>query len=183
MSALLGREELGRAFDLMEQLLARRSLVCQVYVFGGSAMVLAFDERESTRDVDSRYTSTSAVEEVAAEVARRLGLPRGWLNEQATVYLPSTPDDGAVVVHDSAHLTVSRASLPHLLAMKADAMRPQDAEDVRLLAAAMGLTTAAEVATVHDRLLPEEPLTARKLARIAEALAVRGDEGVDDEQA
>lgn len=52
-------------------------------------MVLAFDERESTRDVDSRYTSTSAVEEVAAEVARCLGLPRGWLNEQATVHLPS----------------------------------------------------------------------------------------------
>lgn len=50
----------------------RRSLVCQVYVFGGSAMVLAFDGRGSTQDVDSRYTSTSVVDEVAAEVARRL---------------------------------------------------------------------------------------------------------------
>lgn len=133
-------------------------------------MVLAFDERQSTRDVDSRYTSTSAVDEVTTEVARRLGLPRGWLNEQATVYLPAAPDHDAVVVHDSAHLTVSRASLPYLLAMKADAARPQDADDIRLLAAEMGLSSVEEVAAVHDRLLPEEPLTERKRRRVAEAL-------------
>lgn len=171
MSALLGRAELRRAFELMSRLLAERRLVCQVYVFGGSAMVLAFDERESTRDVDSRYTSTSAVDAVAAEVARRLGLPRSWLNEQATAYLPREEDADAVVVFDTPNLTVSRASLPHLLAMKADAMRPQDAEDLRLLAAALGVTTAEEVAAVHDRLLPEEALPPGKLRRIREALA------------
>lgn len=171
MSGLLDRDRLRRAFDLMEELLGRRSLVCQIYVFGGSAMVLAFDERGSTQDVDSRYTSTSAVDEVTAEVARRLSLPRGWMNEQATVYLPAAPDEDAVVVHDSAHLTVSRASLPYLLAMKADAARPQDADDIRLLAAEMGLVTVDEVAAVHDRLLPEEPLTERKRRRVAEALA------------
>ena len=171
MTVLLDRDALYRAFALMAELLAQRGLVCHVYVFGGSARVLAFDERQATRDVDSRYTSTSAVDRVSAEIARRLGLPHSWLNEQATAYLPAAEDDGAVVVHDSPSLTVARASLPHLLAMKVDAGRPQDAEDIRLLAHAMGLSTVEQVVAVHDHLLPEEPLTERKKSRIREALA------------
>jgi hypothetical protein len=72
---------------------------------------------------------------------------------------------------DGAFRREGRVELAADVGMKADAMRPQDADDVRLLAGAMGSTTAEEVAAVHDRLLPEQPLSAGKLRRIREALA------------
>ena len=72
---LLGREELQRAFVTMSELLFRRGLVCRDYVVGGSVMVFAFEERDSPRAVDSRYTSASGAVGVVAEVGRRLGVP------------------------------------------------------------------------------------------------------------
>ncbi len=168
---LLDRPRLMEAFRVMDELLAQRGLVCSVYVFGGAAMVLAFDERQSTRDVDSRYTSTAAVEEVVGEVARRLRLPRSWLNEQATVYLPRERDASATTVYDTRNLRVSRASARHLLAMKAAAARRhRDLEDIALLAGAVGITTVEGVVAVHDQVLPDDPLDGERIARIQEAL-------------
>ena len=168
---LLDWPRLMEAFRTMDELLADRGLVCSVYEFGGAAMVLAFDERQSTRDVDSRYTSTAPVEEVVGEVARRLRLPRSWLTEQATAYLPRKGDAAATTVYDTRNLQVSRASARHLLAMKAAAARRQrDLEDIRLLAAAVGITTVEGVVAVHDQVLPDDPLDQERLARIQEAL-------------
>lgn len=168
---LLDEAAVMAAFRRMDELLRMRRLRCRVYVFDGAAMLLAFpEERGSTRDVDSRYDSTSAVEAVVQQVAAEQGLPRNWLNEQARMYLPRRPDDAAVAVFDSANLTVERASLTHLLALKADAARDPDEPDIRLLAAALRLTTLEQVEQLHDSLFPDDPLTERKRAVIRRAL-------------
>lgn len=59
-----------------------------------------------------------------------------------------------MAVFDSANRTVERASLPHLLALKADAARDPDEPDIRLLAAALRRTTLEQVEQLHDSLFP-----------------------------
>jgi hypothetical protein len=50
------------------------------------------------------------------------------------------------------------ASPEHLLAMKAFAARPRDAEDIRQLAQVLGLRTVADVlASVHETFPEQEP--------------------------
>jgi hypothetical protein len=51
-----------------------------VHVFGGAAMVLAFNAREATRDVDALFEPDSQVIAAAHEVAKELRLPKSWLN-------------------------------------------------------------------------------------------------------
>jgi hypothetical protein len=87
--ALLDRKTLERAFTLLAEGLARRGVVGEVHVFGGAAMVLAFDARAATRDVDALFQPDGHVLAAASDVARALDLPRSWLNNQASVY-PST---------------------------------------------------------------------------------------------
>jgi hypothetical protein len=78
------------AFRRLGERLARRGVVADLYVFGGAAMALAFDSRRATRDVDALFEPHGIVHDEALAVAAELGLPRWWLNEQASTYCSPT---------------------------------------------------------------------------------------------
>ena len=87
---LLDRKMIAEAFRRLGDRPARRGLVADVYVFGGAAMALAYDARRATRDIDAVFKPHGVVVEEAQVVADELGLPRWWLNEQASA-CPGTP--------------------------------------------------------------------------------------------
>jgi hypothetical protein len=161
----------------------RRGAVADVYRFGGGAIVVGFDARGATEDLDARFTSTSTVIGEVQGVAAELGLPRWWLNEQATPYLPRQADPYPVPVFDHPNLRVLRASDRYLLAMKAAASRrnTRDMEDVAVLARHLGLQTVEEVVRVHDEVFGAG-LSRAKFAIIREALAPATFRSVDGRQ-
>ena len=83
-SPLLDRAGIEEAFRRLGDRLARRGVVADLYVLGGAAMALAYDSRRATRDVDALFKPHGIVVEEALAVAAELGLPRWWLNEQAS---------------------------------------------------------------------------------------------------
>lgn len=174
-SPLLSRQQLEGALRALAAVLRDRHLAGQIYLFGGGALVLAFDARDATRDLDGRIDQHhGAVHDAALAVADGLNLPRHWLNEGGTAFLPRGDDPEASVVYRDAWLTVFAASAPVLLAMKARARRAQDVADTVFLAELLGLTTAAEIESVHDQHFPDVPLTdddRSRLAAIADVLA------------
>jgi hypothetical protein len=90
---LLGRAEIERAFTALGERLAKRGVVADVFV-GGAAMALAYDAERITRDVDAVFVPHGIVHEEAERVAQELGLPRWWLNEQASIYVSGKADPG-----------------------------------------------------------------------------------------
>ncbi|HEV8116580.1 MAG TPA: hypothetical protein VGP53_10105 [Acidimicrobiales bacterium] len=82
---LLSREQLHQALEVLARRLHTRGVHAELYVFGGGAMVLGHNAREATMDLDAAIRQEhGAVITEAAAVARELGLPGWWLNEQAT---------------------------------------------------------------------------------------------------
>ena len=158
---LLDRELITEAFRRLGERLARRSLVADVYVFGGAAMALAYDARRATRDIDAVFEPHGVVLEEAQAVAGELGLPRWWLNEQASAYVAPGGDPSAPRVFDHPGLRVSAASPEHLLAMKVLAARRRDAEDIRFLVKHLQFNNAAEVLALCAEIFPDEELPAR----------------------
>jgi hypothetical protein len=132
-SPLLDREGIEAAFRRLGERLAKRGVVADIYVFDGAAMALAYDSRRATRDVDALFKPHGIVLEEARVVAVELGLPTWWLNEQASSYAAPSGDPSASRVFDHPGLRVFAASPEHLLAMKALAAPPRDAQDIRLL--------------------------------------------------
>ncbi|MGH9129163.1 MAG: hypothetical protein ACRDY2_09395 [Acidimicrobiales bacterium] len=170
----LDRAMIERAFASLAVRLQRRNLTCRVYLFGGGAMVMAFEGRPATRDLDARYTSTSAVQEEVSAVAEEMGMPRSWLNEQGVVYLPQLDDPAPFAVFDHPNLTVTRASDRHLLAMKAGAARAiQDEDDIVALMGRLGITSVEGVVEVHDEVFPDEPLPPRALDLLGQIVSER----------
>ena len=160
-SPLLDRAGIEDAFRRLGDRLARRGVVADLYVFGGAAMALAYDSRRATRDVAALFRPHGIVLEEALAVAVELGLPDWWLNEQASSYIAPGGDSAASRVFDNPGLRVFAASPEHLLAMKALAARPRDAEDIRQLVQLLGLHTADDALALAREIFPEEEPPAR----------------------
>ncbi|MDQ3670893.1 MAG: DUF6036 family nucleotidyltransferase [Actinomycetota bacterium] len=133
--------------DLGERL-AARGIAGEMYVVGGAAIALAFDERRSTRDIDAVFEPKTVIYEVAGQLAEERGLPDGWLNDAAKGFVTGADPDAPMVLEVDG-LRVSTASPRILLAMKVLSHRVgEDEEDVRLLAGELGLDNAVGVLAV-----------------------------------
>jgi predicted nucleotidyltransferase len=158
---LLDRSAIEDAFRRLGDRLARRGVVADLYIFGGAAMSMVYDSRRATRDIDAVFKPHGVVLEEAQAVADELGLPRWWLNEQASVYIAPGGDSAASRVFDHPGLRVSAASPEHLLAMKVLAGRRRDADDVKVLVTHLQLTSVAQVLGVLAEVFPEEEVPPR----------------------
>lgn len=93
---ILSKSELIELLETLSQRLQRRRTVARLYVIGGACMALAYGRGRSTEDIDARIdTGHGALIEAAHEIARERGLPRNWLNEQATSAFPQ----GRIAAH------------------------------------------------------------------------------------
>ena len=147
----MDRDEIIDALTALAAELERRGVSAEMYVVGGAAIALAFDERRSTRDIDAVFEPKSVVYEAAGVVGERLGLPGGWLNDAVKGFLAGS-DPAAAPVLDLPGLRCLAASPEMLLALKVLAHRVgEDEADLRLLAGKLGLERAEEVLAIAER--------------------------------
>jgi hypothetical protein len=137
-------------------------------------MALAYDAARVTRDVDAVFMPHGIVLEEARKVAEDLGLPRWWLNEQASVYISGKEDAGKRRVFDHPGLRVMAASPAHVFAMKARAARTRDIDDLRLLADIIGLNSAEEALQICAAFYSDEPVSPRATAVLFELFGSAG---------
>jgi hypothetical protein len=132
----LSATDIRNALGALSAELARSGQQVEMFVAGGAALVLLFDARKSTKDVDAYFVTPepSAVRRAARYVAEQLGLPEDWLNDAAKGYFQGLSH--GEVLYESASLTARAVSTSQLLAMKLAAWRDAvDRADARLLLA------------------------------------------------
>jgi hypothetical protein len=168
----LTADELLGALRRLGSLLHMRGITADIYVFGGAAMVMAYQARPATRDIDAVFVPDTEVLDAAREVARERGWPRSWLNDQASAYLSRLPDRARRVVLDEPGIRVMAASPEHLLAMKVlAARRAQDAGDIRFLLNRLGLDSVEAVQRLVAEVYPDESIPERARLLVEDVLA------------
>jgi hypothetical protein len=146
----MDREEIIAALRALADELERRGVSAEMYVVGGAAIALAYDERRSTRDIDAVFEPKAVVYEAAAAAASDLGPDQGWLNAAVKGFLEGDDAEASPVL-ELPRLRVLTASPRKLLALKILAHRMgEDDDDVRLLADRLGLSDAEEVLAVAE---------------------------------
>ena len=146
----MNRTEIIAALTELAAELERRGTTADMYVVGGAAIALAYDERRATRDIDAVFEPKSVVYEAAASVGEQQGLPAGWLNDAVKGFL-SGDDPEAMPVLDLPGLRCLTASPRTLLALKILAHRVgEDEDDVRLLVAELGLEGTKQILAVAE---------------------------------
>lgn len=172
MSGSLSRSRIMTLFAELSEELERKGLRGHIYIVGGAALIAGYGRKRSTRDVDARIVyEKRGVSEAANALARKHDLPANWLNENATLFMPHKDDTQATTVFNSPSLVVTGASARHMLAMKIDAGRPEDVDDIEWLLEQLDITDIDEAIEVHRETYPHAPLLTTSRNRLETALS------------
>ena len=88
--AFLTRQEITSALERLGQLAAAEGYTLHLMVVGGAAMVLGYNARQSTHDIDALFLpppEAHVVRTWVTVIAREYDWPDDWLNDAAKGYL------------------------------------------------------------------------------------------------
>jgi len=170
VSALLA--ELG-------QRLAKRGIEAELYIVGGTAMMLAYDRSRVTVDFDAVGVPQSEIDhEVMAMAKKYRDLPSDWLNARVMPLLPRGVDADRLQVMGGPGLTINVASPRWLLAMKARAARSdRDLDDLWVLCQILNLETVSQVWQICDEVWGKQMIRKDVVAAVTADLTARGLRG------
>ena len=139
--ALLSRHDIENALRRLGELALQQGETIELLAVGGAAMVLAYDARLATHDVDAitlRPELARLVRMLVKQVAEELDWPTDWLNDGAKGFLMGVSDRG--VIYAAPGIVVHSPTTAQMLAMKLSAWRDDvDIQDAgRLLRELIG---------------------------------------------
>ena len=85
----LSKERILGALSALDEKFAQKGIVGEVCVFGGTAMVLAFNARLSTKDVDAVFSPRKHFA-VVPRLSPTKDLPEDWLNDSVKGFVSET---------------------------------------------------------------------------------------------
>ena len=133
--ALLTREEIVEALERLGELAQSQGQHIELVAVGGAVMVLAYNARQATHDVDVAILSpreARIVRDLAKKVAAERGWAEDWLNDGAKGYLVGI--SAGDVIFSATGIEVRAPTVEQLLAMKLSAWRDDvDISDARRL--------------------------------------------------
>lgn len=155
----MDRRQILDALTALGRTLLDRGLTGDIYVVGGAAIALAYDERRATKDIDAVFAPKNEIYRAAVDVGEQFDLPEGWLNDAVKGFLLG-PDRFRTEIIELPGLRCEVASAETVLVLKCLAHRVgEDDADVRLLAEKAGLSDADSVLELVERVAGARYLT------------------------
>ena len=150
----LTREQIERALRRLGEIAVSRGETIEVLVVGGAAMILGYNARASTRDVDGVFFEPPAAATIRVwieNVAIESGLPADWFNDGAKGFLVGLSRGRNLL--SAPGIEVWQPLSEQLLAMKLAAWRDnRDINDARCLL--QDLTKSASRPEIWSRVEP-----------------------------
>jgi hypothetical protein len=162
MAEELTSEMVLTALSRLNDELRRQDVRGEICLFGGAVMVLAFQARPATKDVDAVFHPTADLRKAADAVRLELDLPEGWLNDGVKGWLSPQGETTEAGLPQFSHLRLTRPTAAYLLAMKCLAARapgPEgkgDRQDIATLIEHLRLADPDEVFTLLARYYPSQ---------------------------
>lgn len=140
--------------------LALKNIKGEISLFGGAVMVLAFNARIATKDVDAIFQPTLEIRAAAKLIAERYGLNENWLNDGVKGFVV---EHSRKILFSLTNLTIFIPESDYLLAMKALAARvgTEDEGDVVTLVEALRLENPADVFSIVEKYYPKNQIPPR----------------------
>ena len=139
----------------------------EVSLFGGAVMVLAFNARIATKDIDAVFEPVKEIRKAAHTIADRHDLNLDWLNHAVRMFIVKHKRD---LLFELSNLRVTVPESDYLLAMKVLALRPQteDENDVIFLIKELGLGSEDDVLRIVSDYYPRKEVNAKTIVWLNE---------------
>ncbi len=139
----------------------------EVSLYGGAVLVLAFNARVSTNDIDAVFEPVKEIRNAAHRIAERHGLNLDWLNHAVKMFVVKHERD---LLFELSNLRVTVPEADYLLAMKIMALRPEteDENDADFLIKRLGLHARSDVLGIVAHYYPKKEVKPRTIAWLDE---------------
>lgn len=162
----------------LSELAQKEDVTLEVSLYGGALMMLAYDARQSTKDVDAIIRPPDVGRRLAAKVAQERGWHDDWLNDDVKQFVSTveTRDAWTPPGLNAPAIKITKPTAKYLLAMKVMACRRSlpgyagDEADIAFLLKKMAIKNAGEVEHIVDQYFPDTVLSAATLAVIEKLL-------------
>lgn len=148
------------ALENLNQRLTEKGVTGELCIYGGAAMVLAFDARTSTRDIDAVFVPKSEIYDEASKIAEEMNLPISWLNDGVKGFISESEEVTTDNMPQWKNLRILRPTTRYLLAMKCMAARVAeydtvgDKNDIVHLCTGLGIDSAEQVFEILEKYYP-----------------------------
>lgn len=156
----LDRPTMLAALEALNARLAEQGIAGELCIYGGATMVLAFNARLSTHDLDAVFEPPEAIRQAAAQVGEELRLREGWLNDGVKGWVSDKAEFTDANLPQFSNLRLSRPGKKYLLAMKCLAARSAgfdlqgDKDDIVFLIRSLQLKSAEDVIRIVEEFYP-----------------------------
>ena len=149
----LTRQQIEKYLREVGEELHAQGLRGEILIVGGAFMALVLRARNTTKDVDAIVVSDSRpLREAVGRVAQRHALPANWLNDAVKGFVHKQPPSRLWAEYPGLRVYVPGTD--YVFAMKADAARPEDRNDLLKLRDELHLRNAEEAMQVVERYVP-----------------------------
>lgn len=162
----LTKAEIEAALNRISELAAAEGVRLEMTLYGGAVMLLAYDARDVTKDVDAIVHPPEVGRRLVARVAAERGLAEDWLNDNVRLFVSSKEAKNELPLPNvsRAGLHITRPTAKYLLAMKVMASRKPlpgyagDFHDIETLLRVTKIKSVREVERVVDAFFPDTVL-------------------------
>ncbi len=160
--------EIECALGRLSELAASEGVRLEMTLYGGAVMLLAYNARPVTKDIDAIIHPPAIARRLIARVAAERGLHDGWVNDDVKQFVSGREAKNELIIANVSPtgLHVTRPTPKYLLAMKVMACRKPlpgyagDYQDIAVLLRHTGLKTVDQVQAVIDTFFPDTVLSA-----------------------
>jgi hypothetical protein len=182
----VNREDIKKNLRLLGQELQQKQVTGQILLADGVVMLLDVRKPQGRKDIKAYLQGDksaidipknidayfggrgAAVRDTAMLIAQQEGLSRDWLQDALVDFFFKQPGNEQWLEYPG--LRVFLAPIVYVLAMKvAAAGNQQDIEDIKTLAAKLGITNAQEMLTCVTKYIPEQLLTQEMRLRVKQS--------------
>jgi hypothetical protein len=157
------KKKIIHLLKLLSQELEKHELKGEILIVGGSAMVIAFKARISTKDIDAVFEPKSKIHEISKKIAEDQDLPENWLNDAVKGFMSEKAEYNTFL--DLPALKVYLPIPGYIFAMKAISMRitpeSSDIEDLKLLIRIVKIKTVEDGIDIIKKYYPEKLIPQR----------------------
>lgn len=155
------RPLLIQALNRMGELAVEEGLELELCIYGGALMMLAYDVRAMTKDVDAVVRPSREGMAYAKRVGRELGFPDNWLNDDVKMFTAPVEQTRSLPLGVPG-IMLTAPTAKYLLAMKALACRSPlpgyqgDVDDLRFLIHKLKIRSIDEIQAAIDAYYPDD---------------------------
>ena len=126
----LSKTDIVMYLEMINEELAKIGQRGEIDICGGAAMVLAYNSRDATQDIDAVYKPKDEITKIIANISTEHGLNSHWLNDDVSMFTSELNDITSTAYITFSNLVVNLVDEIYLLTMKIMAAR-EDSNDLQ----------------------------------------------------